>query len=178
MNPAIQHGHFELSSGRHTDTYVQTAAYLDSPKKMEQLGKALAQEWYGPVDLVASPAVGGIITGYEVAKQLSVPFVFTERVEGVMTLRRGFTIPPTSKVLIVEDVVTTGQSASEVANVILESGASDVGLMCLTKRYETVPGFDKVFSLFTASAPVWESSACPLCAKDVPLDTPGSRNLG
>lgn len=177
MNQAIQYGHFELSSGRHTDTYIQCSNYLANPNKLAQLGKALAQEWGGPVDMVVSPAVGGVVIGYEVAKRLEVPFAFTERVDGDMAFRRGFDVPDGAKVLIVEDVVTTGISAGEVKRVVEDHGGEAVGLLALAKRYATVPGFDEVISLHVVQAPVWDSWNCPLCEKGVELDTPGSRNL-
>ena len=177
MNAALLSGHFELSSSLHSDTYVQCSAYLQRPKNMQKVGEDLSREWYGEVDMVISPAVGGIVIGYEVAKALGVPFAFTERVDGVMELRRGFEIMPESKILIVEDVVTTGRSAAEVATVILDHGAHDVGLMCIVKRYANVPGFDNVFSLHKVSATQWPADQCPLCAKNVPLDKPGSRTL-
>lgn len=182
MKDAIVTGHFELSSGLHTDTYIQCASLLSDVDHFENLCHdigSMVENKIGEenIDLVISPAMGGVVVGYEVAKYLGLPFMFTERASGSMELRRGFEIPEGSRVLIVEDVVTSGKSAREVLKLVNACGAEVAGLACLVKRYNTAPYFEEVIAIGQISAPIWKASECPLCAKNEAIDTPGSRNL-
>jgi len=146
------------------------------------MGAELASKWTEPVSFVVSPAVGGLVIGYEVAKHLDVPFMFTERVNGRMELRRGFEVTD-DDFLIVEDVVTSGQSAIATCRAVCrlrheDASRANYGLMAIINRGGRVPYFDETIALKNISAPVWDESQCPLCAENVPIDTPGSRNLG
>ena len=126
---AALQGHFLLTSGRHSDRYMQCAKLFVYPDKAEKICAALAEKLKGfGIELVAAPAIGGIIMGYEMARQLKVPNVFLERQDGAMTLRRGFTVEPGTKVAVVEDVVTTGGSVREVVEVLKNLGAEVVAV--------------------------------------------------
>jgi len=134
---AILKGHFKLSSGKHSDTYMQCARVLMSPARAEKLCKVLAEKvraTIGEVDLVVAPAMGGLIVGYETARQLNVDSIFCERVDGEFEFRRGFVIPEGAKVLIVEDVVTTAKSSFETLEAIKAAGGNVVGEACLIDR--------------------------------------------
>lgn len=135
---ALLEGHFILSSGLHSNRYLQCARVLMDPARAARLCAALASQVRAmttePIDLVASPAMGGVIVGYEMARQLGVPAVFFERVEGSLTLRRGFTIPRGARVLMVEDIVTTGLSSRECIAGIAEEGGITVAAACLIDR--------------------------------------------
>ncbi len=132
---AILKGHFKLTSGRHSDTYMQSAKLFIDTKQSEIVCKALAEKLAGDkIDLVVSPAIGGILMGYEVARQLGVPNIFAERENGEMTLRRGFTIEKGTKVVVVEDVVTTGGSVKEVVKLVQGLGAEVVAVASLVDR--------------------------------------------
>jgi orotate phosphoribosyltransferase len=135
---ALLTGHFRLSSGLHSDTYLQCALAMRDPARGERLCAALAAKLRGspdgPFDLVASPAMGGVIVGYEVARQLGLPAIFYERVEGEFTLRRGFTMAPGTRCLMVEDVVTTGLSSRECIAAIQADGGVAVAAACLIDR--------------------------------------------
>ena len=174
---ALIRGHFQLSSGRHSDTYLQCALVLQWPAVAEALGRALAVPWRGRVDVVVGPAMGGLVIGHEVARALRTRFVFSERAGGVMTLRRSFAVAPGERALVVEDVVTTGASALEVAALLERSGASVAGLAALIDRSppETVPA---LAALARVEAPAWEPDVCPRCAEGTPPQSPGSRRLG
>ena len=134
---AILKGHFKLSSGLHSDTYLQCARVLMQPARAEKLCKVLAQkvrDKIGAVDLVVAPAMGGLIVGYETARQLGVDSIFCERVDGVFEFRRGFSIPAGARILIVEDVVTTAKSSFETLETIKAAGGNVVGEACLIDR--------------------------------------------
>jgi orotate phosphoribosyltransferase len=134
---AILKGHFKLSSGKHSDTYLQCARVLMHPARAEKLCKVLADKVraaVGAVDLVVAPAMGGLIVGYEIARQLGVDSIFCERIEGVFEFRRGFVVPEGAKVLIVEDVVTTAKSSFETLECIKAAGGKVVGEACLIDR--------------------------------------------
>jgi orotate phosphoribosyltransferase len=179
---ALQRGHFRLSSGRHSDTYLQCALVLQWPEVAEALGAALADPWRGRVDLVAGPAMGGIVIGHEVARALGVRGVFAERAGGELTLRRGFAAGAGERALVVEDVVTTGGSALETAALLERAGAEVAGIAAIVDR--TPPGAEPPSSLsglstlLTLQAPAWAPDDCPACAESVPLTAPGSRRLG
>ena len=178
----LRRGHFKLSSGKHSDTYLQCALALQSPGIALQLGAALADRLdVGEIDVVVSPALGGVLAGFAVAAALDRPFLFAERgADRVMTMRRGQQLEPGQRVLVVEDVVTTGGSAMEVARLVEEAGAVVVGLGALVDRSVSLPAQERPAlqptALLTVDAQTWEQQACPACADGVPLDAPGSRH--
>ncbi|MDI6713320.1 MAG: orotate phosphoribosyltransferase [Anaerosomatales bacterium] len=175
---AVLSGHFQLTSGRHSDTYVQCARVLEAPALTTRLARAMAERVSANgVDLVAAPAVGGIIIGFAVAQALGVKFIFSEREQGVMRFRRGFTVPAGARVLVVEDVVTTGGSVAEVIALVREAGGEPVAVTSIIDR-----GGPKAFDvplhpLLRLEVDSWEPDSCALCASGVPLYSPGSRRL-
>jgi orotate phosphoribosyltransferase len=173
---AMNRGHFRLSSGRHSDRYLQCARVLEHPRVAASLADALAARYRDAADVVASPALGGILIGYAVASALGVRFVFTERVDGTMTLRRGQALARGERVLVVEDVITTGGSAAEVIALAEDAGATIAGVGSLVDRSEQPPAF-RLESLLKVEASSWDPSDCPLCARGQALNTPGSRAL-
>jgi len=176
---ALLQGHFRLSSGLHSSGYVQCARLLEHPRDAKEIGLALADR-LRQFDLsrIVAPALGGLIIGYAVAEALDVPMIFTERKDGVMTLRRGFAIEAQQRVAIVEDVVTTGKSTRETRDVIASLGADVVAYGSILNRSGIENPFDLPFlSLLSLSLPTWDETSCPLCAEAVPLDAPGSRFL-
>jgi orotate phosphoribosyltransferase len=175
---AYLEGHFLLSSGLHSPNYMQCAKILQFPRIAEDLGRRL-HEKLGPnvpaVDVVLSPALGGIIIGHEVARSWDVPFLFCEREDGQMRLRR-FEIQPGRKVVVIEDVVTTGGSTKETIAVAEARGARVVGIGSIVDRAARPPEFPAVFSsLLKLPLEHYQAENCPLCAKNVPLVKPGSR---
>jgi len=176
---ALLSGHFRLSSGLHSPNYVQCALLLEHPKNAKAIGEALAEKVrsLAPKKIVA-PALGGVIIGYTVAEALDVPFVFTERKEGAMTLRRGFRLDPGEPVVIVEDVVTTGKSTRETADVIAKHGGRVAGFASILNRSGKANPFDAPYeSLMSLALETYEERDCPLCASGVPIDSPGSRHV-
>ncbi|MEK6376119.1 MAG: orotate phosphoribosyltransferase [Acidobacteriota bacterium] len=174
---ALLEGHFRLSSGLHSPNYVQCALLLEHPRNAKALGEALAAriEPIGAQRIVA-PALGGVIIGYTVAEALALPFVFTERKEGQMTLRRGFRIGRGERVVIVEDVVTTGKSTRETAKVVEEQGGVVGGFASILNRSGKGNPFDAPYAFLLAlDLSTFDESSCPLCKADEPLDAPGSR---
>lgn len=174
---ALLQGHFRLSSGLHSPNYVQCALLLQHPRNAKALGEALAKliRPMKPKKIVA-PALGGLIIGYTVAEALDVPMVFTERKEGEMTLRRGFKIGQGERVVIIEDVVTTGKSTKEAAAVVAAYGGLVFGYGSILNRSGKNNPFDKSYeSLLTLGLDTWDEAACPLCAKGMAVDSPGSR---
>ena len=174
---ALLHGHFRLSSGLHSPNYVQCALLLEHPRNAKAIGEALAEKIrpLAPAK-IAAPALGGVIIGYAVAEALDKPFVFTERKDGVMTLRRGFRIEPHEKVVIVEDVVTTGKSTRETASVIEERGGTVAGFASILNRSGVGNPFDAPYvSLLTLALETYDEASCPLCRNGVAIDAPGSR---
>lgn len=175
-NAALLKGHFLLSSGLHSDRYLQSALILAHPAHAETLGKTLAAKLGVKPDLVVSPAMGGLMIGHEVARALGVRHYFTERVDGVMTLRRGFSLKPGEKVLVIEDVVTTGKSTKEVFAVLRAAGAEVAAAGSIVDRSEGRSGLGVPYAaLWTASVPSWKPEDCPLCKSGVPFVKPGSR---
>jgi orotate phosphoribosyltransferase len=172
----LHSGHFKLSSGRHSDTYLQCARILEHPRVAFSLGDALANRYPDGADIVVSPALGGILIGNAVAYALGCRFVFTERVDGSMTLRRGQSIAPGERALVVEDVITTGGSAAEVIALCEGAGATVVGVAALVDRTEGPPPFH-LEALLRVRASSWDPGDCPLCARGEPLHTPGSRTV-
>lgn len=176
---AILHGHFQLTSGRHSDTYVQCARILEDPALTTRLAEAMAASVADRgIDLVASPAVGGIIIGFAVAQALGVKFIFAERQEGTMTFRRSFTVQPGQRVLVVEDVVTTGGSVAEVVDLVRASGGEVVAVTSIIDRGGAKAFDAKFLPLLRLQVESMEPQACPQCASKVPIDSPGSRRLG
>ena len=176
---ALLSGHFRLSSGLHSPNYVQCAKLLELPKNARAIGEALAKRIVEPATRVVAPALGGVVIGYTVAEALALPFVFTERKDGAMTLRRGFSIAERDRVVIVEDVVTTGKSTRETAAVIEELGGSVVAYASILNRSGRANPFDRPYeALLALDLETFEESACPLCAKGMALDAPGSRFAG
>lgn len=177
---ALLRGHFRLSSGLHSDTYVQCARYLRRPELAAPAAAALAAQIKAAglqADVVVGPAMGGVVIGYELARQLGVPGIFTERdAEGQMTLRRGFTVTPGEKIIIAEDVVTTGKSTLEVARILREMGAEVLAVASLIDRTGGKGGLDfPHFALLSVTAATFAPESCPLCAAGVPVVKPGSR---
>ena len=172
---ALLTGHFRLSSGLHSPNYVQCARLLEHPRNARALGEAIASR-IKDVDKIVAPALGGVIIGYTVAQALDVPFVFTERKDGAMTLRRGFRIQPGERIVIVEDVVTTGKSTRETVEVVTQQGGVVVGFASILNRSGKPNPFDAPYeSLLALNLDTNEESACDLCARGVALDAPGSR---
>ena len=174
---ALLTGHFRLSSGLHSPNYVQCALLLEHPRNAKAIGADLGERIrpLGAQKIVA-PALGGVISGYTVAEALDLPFVFTERKEGAMTLRRGFRLNEGERVVIVEDVVTTGKSTRETADVVAQHGGVVVGFASILNRSGKPNPFDAPYeSLLALNLDTFEESACDLCARGVALDAPGSR---
>ncbi|MBI5493730.1 MAG: orotate phosphoribosyltransferase [Deltaproteobacteria bacterium] len=172
---ALLEGHFLLSSGLHSGSYVQCAQLLQYPDRAEAVGRALAAR--APVcDVVVSPAMGGLFLGHEVARALGKRHVFTERENGAMVLRRGFALGPRARCLVVEDVFTTGKSTREVFDVLRAAGAVVAGAVSLVFRGAGDLGFGvPTESLVRLALDTWEPAACPLCKQGLPLVKPGSR---
>ncbi|MFZ5592574.1 MAG: orotate phosphoribosyltransferase [Bacillota bacterium] len=174
---ALLEGHFLLSSGRHSDRYFQCARVLQYPDHAERLCRELVSKINLPeLQVVAAPALGGIIAGYEVARALGVRSIFAERENGRMTLRRGFGIAPGERVLVVEDVVTTGGSVREVMQVVREAGGQVVGVGTLVDRSGGRVDFGvPLWSLVQMEVQTFAPDECPLCRQGLPLVKPGSR---
>jgi len=171
-------GHFVLSSGLHSPNYLQCALYLANPPAAEAAGRQLAARLrLVGAQLVVSPALGGVIIGHEVARALGVPFFFTERVDGKMALRRGFRVPEGARVVVVEDVVTTGSSTREVMEVVQGQGGQVVGVGCLANRSGSQNPFAPLpfAALLEVTIPTYPPEACPLCQQGIPAEKPGSR---
>ena len=174
---ALLEGHFRLSSGLHSPGYLQCALVLQHPRDAEVLGAALADvvRSLGAVT-VLSPAIGGIVIGQEVGRALGVRAIFAERQDGALTLRRGFTLEPGEKVLIVEDVVTTGGSTRETMDVARAAGAVVVGACAIVDRSGGKQGLDVPFqALLPMEVKAYQESECPLCQQGIPVVKPGSR---
>jgi orotate phosphoribosyltransferase len=176
---AILTGHFELSSGLHSPQYLQAALVLQYPEYAGKLCSELAESFRGDkIDLVAAPALGGIIVAHEVARALGVRAVFAERVEGRLTLRRGFSLKEGEGVLVVEDVVTTGKSTRETIEVMKSSGGIIRGIGTLVDRSGDKAELGIPFkSLITLTIPTYEPKICPLCKEGGIAVKPGSRGL-
>ncbi|MCS1350653.1 orotate phosphoribosyltransferase [Mechercharimyces sp. CAU 1602] len=173
----LKEGHFQLSSGRHGTQYLQCAQLLCFPEEAEAAGIALAkliQE--ESIDLVVGPAMGGIIIAHEVARALQLPCFFTERKEGQMQLRRGFTIQSGSRIVVIEDVVTTGGSVKEVIQLLESAGGTVVAVGALVNRSGGPSPFAQPFhSLLELPIASYDPKECPMCAEGTPAIKPGSR---
>jgi orotate phosphoribosyltransferase len=189
---ALLEGHFILSSGKHSKYYLQSAKVLEDPKRAEELAKLLAEEIVKngiEVDTVCAPALGGVLAGYELARALGVRSIFVERKDGVMQLRRGFELSRGERVLICEDIITTGGSAMEAAAVVESKGAEVVAFAALANRGLCsrsgsgkeaaaeckLPAQKPFFALEDFEFEIFEPQECPLCAEGSEAVKPGSR---
>ena len=174
---ALLEGHFRLTSGLHSPGYLQCALVLQHPADAEACGVAIADRVRSlGADVVLSPALGGIVIGQEVGRALGVRAIFAERQDGRLTLRRGFSLEPGEKVLVVEDVVTTGGSTQETIDVARAAGADVVGAAAIIDRSGGKQQIDVPFHALAAVAlPTYEAQACPMCAEGKPVVKPGSR---
>ena len=179
---AFLEGHFLLSSGLHSPYYLQCARVLQYPDYAEMLCRELARridELDVEYDFVIAPALGGIIVSYETARHLRTRGIFAERVDGKLTLRRGFEIKPGEKAIVVEDVVTTGKSTGETMEVVKQHGGEVVAVGSLVDRSGGKVNFGVPFvTLWRLEVPVFEPDSCPICKEGkIPLIKPGSRNI-
>lgn len=177
---ALLHGHFLLTSGRHSNQYFQCAKVLQYPNYTSEVCSVLSEYFRNfDIDTVIAPAMGGIIVGYEVARQLGKRSIFTERENNIMTLRRGFTLSPDEKVLVCEDVVTTGGSVFEVIDIVRNSGAKVIGVASVVDRSNGKVNFDYPFkSALQLEAVSYSPDDCPVCVEGkIPLVKPGSRKV-
>jgi orotate phosphoribosyltransferase len=176
---ALLEGHFRLTSGLHSPGYLQCALVLQHPKYAEALGAAIADATRGlRPTVVLSPALGGVVIGQEVARALGVRAIFAERQDGALTLRRGFTLEPADRVLVIEDVLTTGGSTRETMQVARAAGAQVVGAASIVNRSGAAPDVDVPFvALLEVALPTYEAERCPLCAQAIPVVKPGSRQV-
>ncbi|MBC7342483.1 MAG: orotate phosphoribosyltransferase [Clostridia bacterium] len=187
---AVSEGHFRLTSGKHSDFYIQCARLMQHPEKAEPVCQALADQFRAgtaagsnpsqAIEVVIGPATGAILMAYEVARALGpgVRAMFTERENGVMTLRHGFSLAPGERVLVVEDVVTTGGSVQEVIDVVKGAGGQVVGIGALVDRSGGTVRFEVPFkALATITTNVYEPEDCPLCRQGLPAVKPGSRQV-
>lgn len=174
---ALLNGHFQLTSGLHSPQYFQCARVLQYPSYSEQFAQAIIKHFKNDhIDCVISPAIGGIIFGYEIARQLNCRNIFTERVNNVMTLRRGLELINDERVLVVEDVITTGGSVREVIDLVQGAGAAVVGVGTIVDRSGGKKLFDyPYYSVFEMKVVTYSPEECPLCAKGTPAIKPGSR---
>lgn len=176
---ALLEGHFLLSSGRHSDRYCQCAKLLQYPDKAEKVLKVVADKLKDvDFDMVVGPAMGGVVVSYELARQTGKPGIFAERQDGNMTIRRGFEIKKGQKIIISEDVITTGKSFLEVADIIKAQGGEIVGICCIVdRRAEGVEIEYPLYSAVKLEVKSYENENCPLCKEGIPYVKPGSRNI-
>ncbi len=174
---SLKTGHFVLSSGLHSNKYVQCALALSYPKEADRLCSTLAEKLADiEIDVVVGPAMGGVVVAYELARALGVQGIFSERVDDRMFLRRGFEIKPGQKVLVIEDVVTTGKSAKEVMGMLAEMGAEVVAVAAIIDRSNGKADFGVPFkALLQLDIPTFEPVRCPMCAAGTVAVKPGSR---
>jgi orotate phosphoribosyltransferase len=174
---ALLEGHFRLSSGLHSDRYLQSALVLQFPELAGQLGAALAARTrHLDPTVVLSPALGGIVIGQEVGRALGVRAIFAERQEKILVLRRGFSLSPSDRVVIVEDVITTGGSTRETIDVATAAGASVAGAASIIDRGSDAGRVGvPLFALVRLEVPTYAPETCPLCERGVPITKPGSR---
>ena len=174
---ALRRGHFQLSSGLHSPAYVQCALLLEEPRRARRVGELLAARLAGvPVDSVLSPALGGVIIGHEVAAALGVPFRFAERVDAALALRRGFALREGERVVVIEDVVTTGKSTRESVELALAARAVISGVGAILDRSSGPLGLPvPLTALARLDLPAHPPESCPLCAAGSAPEKPGSR---
>lgn len=172
---ALLDGHFRLSSGRHSDRFVQKFRILEDPSLLEPIARAIADAFSAlQPTIVVSAAVGGIVLGYEVARRLGTNAIFVEKENGRPVLRRGFALSANDRALVVEDVVTTGLSVGEVIELVRRHGAQVAGVGAIVMRGTAEFGVP-THVLLDLPLVSYDPDACPLCAAGVPLDDPGSR---
>ncbi len=178
---ALLEGHFILSSGLHSAKYIQCAQLLSKPKQAQIICNSLAskiKKEFDKIDLILSPAMGGIIVGYEIGRILQIETIFCERVNGIFELRRDFHIPKNSKVLITEDVITTGKSSIECSKIIEKSKASLLGYICLINRSnKKILDDKKIISQIDLNIPTYKEEDLPEELASIKAIKPGSRNL-
>jgi len=174
---ALLEGHFVLSSGLHSPKYLQCALLLQNPKMAEKLCTSLADKFRKEnPSVIVAPALGGVIVSHEVARALGVRSIFTEREDGKMCLRRGFSLSSADRAVIVEDVITTGGSTKEVIDIVKEYGANIVGIGCIADRSKGKIDFGfRYENLIKIDIPTFNPAECPLCKQGLPLVKPGSR---
>ncbi len=176
---ALLEGHFLLTSGRHSNYYFQCAKVLQYPKHMENICSLIAEHFKSfDIDTVIAPAIGGIVVGQEVARQLGKRSIFAEREDKKLTLRRGFSLKPGEKVLVCEDVVTTGGSVFEVIDIVKASGAEVVGVGFIVDRSNGKVDFGfPQYSTVKMNVVSYQPEECEICKTDIPLVKPGSKKL-
>ena len=179
---ALLDGHFILSSGLHSSKYIQCAKLLSYPHLAKNICLSLSKKIkksYKNVDLILSPAIGGIIIGYEIGKLLKKETIFCERVKGIFKLRRGFNIKKKNKVLIIEDVITTGKSSLECLKLIKKAGAKVIGYACIIDRSnkKTLKIKQKIVSHMKIEVPTFNKNKLPSKLKSIPISKPGSRHV-
>lgn len=177
---ALLEGHFLLSSGKHSNRYCQCAKVLQYPDKAEKVLSVVTkqlEEAKIECDIVVGPAMGGVVVAYELGRQLGKPAIFTERENGEMTLRRGFEIKKGQKVIITEDVVTTGKSFKEAARVINEHGGEVVAVICMVDRTSEKVTDYPMFSSIKLEIETYDAENCDLCNSGIPYIKPGSRKI-
>ena len=174
---ALLEGHFLLSSGKHSDGYVQCAKLLMYPNKAEAAVRLIVDKLKDiDFDIVVGPAMGGIIVSYELGRQTGKPSIFVEREDGAMKLRRGFTLEKGQRVLIAEDVVTTGKSSYEAIKVVEDFGGEIVGIGCIVDRSSGDIKYP-IYSGVKLNINTYEKEECPLCKENIPIVKPGSRKI-
>ena len=178
---ALLEGHFILSSGLHSDKYIQCAQLLSKPEKAKDICNSLAEKIkanHKKIDLILSPAIGGIVIGYEIGRILNIETIFAERVNGNFNLRRGFKIKKEQKILIVEDVITTGKSSLECSNLVTKAEAVTVGYACIIDRSNGKSNIkNKIVSQIEIKIPTYKKEDLPKHLEKVKAIKPGSRNL-
>jgi len=178
---ALLEGHFILSSGLHSDKYVQCAKLLSKPERAKELCLSLAEkikEKYKNIDLILSPAVGGIVIGYEIGRILNIETIFVEKIKGNFNLRRGFEIKKEQKILVVEDVITTGKSSLECSTLAKKANAEIIGYACIIDRSNGKSKIDKtIVSQIEIQIPTYKKENLPKHLKNIKAIKPGSRNL-
>ena len=178
---AFLEGHFILSSGLHSAEYIQCAKLLSNPKQAVSICSSLVEKInknYNQIDLILAPAIGGIVVGYEVGRQMKIKTIFAERENGKLILRRGFNISPNSKVLIIEDVITTGKSALECSDLVKKYNANLIGFACIIDRSnEKLLIKDKITSQIKIKISTYKENELPEKIKNIEPIKPGSRNI-
>ena len=169
-----------MSSGRHSDVFVQKFRVLEDPKLTQAFGEAIADRFRGDFDCVASPAVGAIVLGFSVALAAQKRLIFAERLGDTMEFRRGFVVRARERILVVEDIVTTGGSARAVVDLVRMSGGEPVGIGALIDRNDPARAElgTRLEALAKLDVASWDPEQCPKCASEVPIEDPGSRRLG
>ena len=176
---ALLEGHFILSSGLHSKQYIQCAKLLSHPKKSELICESLVEkikDKHKKINIILSPAIGGIVVGYEIGRQMGIQTIFAERANNELILRRGFEIPKNSNVLIVEDVITTGKSALECSKLVLSNKANLIGFACIIDRSsKNILEDNKIISQIKFKIDTYDEKNLPQDIKNIPAEKPGSR---